>query len=358
MLQNLFTNKNRLILNKSLRSVLQLLFSLGLGIFLIWWGVKGLSPEQQTEVLTAFKTTSYGWIILSMCLGMLSHVSRAIRSQMLLEPITKRPSFGNSLTALMVGYLGNLAFPRLGEVLRCGTLARYEGIPFEKAFGTVLAERVLDLVMLGLLVLTTLLLESATIGSFFMTNVATPFQEKLSNALPENPILSALILVTGLVIFGALLFWLNRTFKKSALYQKIKGVVTGIWDGLLSVKNVSNLPLFITHTFFIWLMYFAMIYCCFFAMEATQQLSPSVGLVVLTMGTFAIIATQGGIGAYPLIVAAVLVLYQVEYNLGYAFGWVAWTGQTALVLIAGFASLIAIPLINKSSLRETADEGR
>lgn len=334
-------------MKKQLLNIIQFIVFLGLGVFLVWWSLAGFSEEDKAKMLQSFKEADYIWLLLSVTFAVLSHVSRSVRWQMLLEPVTKRPSFGNAFSAVMINYLANLAFPRLGEITRCAITKKYEDIPVDKAFGTVITERVIDLLILATLCPIVILTQFDVLGGYFNEKVGQPLLEKINNLITTaNWTLYIILGIIGLVLVGVI-WWLSKNFRQTFLYQKIANFVKGLWDGVQSVRKVKNIPLFIGHSLFIWLMYFAMIYSCFFTTEATTNLGPEVGLAVLVFGTFGIIATQGGIGAYQLIVAGALTLYGVQYELGYAFSWIAWTTQTLLVLVGGLVALAALPIINR-----------
>ncbi len=332
-------------MNDKLKNALKYAFFLGLGIFLVWWPLHNFSDEAKTKMIAALKEAEYIWLVFSVLFALASHVSRAMRWQMMLEPVDKRPTFANSFLAIMIAYLANLAFPRLGEVTRCGLIRQYEGVAFDKAFGTVITERVIDVIMLFSLTALVVLTQLPILGSFFMEKVFTPLLAKFS-FITNAGIYAYLFGFIALIVLAEVLWLIRKYGKQSPIYAKIVGLLKGVWDGIISVKDVRSVPIFIAHSLFIWFMYFCMIAVCFKTTDFTSDLGFSVSLAILCFGSFAIIATQGGIGAYPLIVAAILGLYGVEYELGFAFGWIVWTNQTLMILVVGFISLILLPRIN------------
>lgn len=327
---------------------------LGLGIFLVWWAVKDFSAEDKANIFEAFRRANYWWLLPSGIFAIASHLSRAMRWQMMIAPIAHKPRTANAFLAVMIGYLANLAFPRLGEVTRCGVLNRYENIALDKLFGTVITERIIDLIVLLFLTAVVVLTQLNILGSFFATEILTPLQTKITG-LFEGSFLVNLLVIALIGIGFALLFYFMKNWRESLFYQKIKGFMAGIWKGVQSIRQMNNLPLFLGHTVFIWLMYFAMTYICFFVVTETSTLPPKAGLSVMVMGGFAMIATQGGIGAYQLIVAAILTLYSVEYSTAYAFAWIMWTAQTVLLLLFGVLSLAAVPIVNAPKVQETGE---
>lgn len=323
----------------------------GLGILLVWWSLKDFSAEDRVNIVQAMRNADYRWIFLALCMSVFAHISRAMRWQQMIAPMSTPPSVANSFMAVMVGYLSNLALPRLGEFARCGIVARYSEVTAQQAIGTVITERAIDMVMLILVMLLTLFLEADVIGGYFNANVMEPLKAKYSNTFSENNI----YLYVSIFLFGLLAFllgrYLLRYFRQSKLWHHLTGIVWGMWQGVISVRKVRNLPLFIGHSIFIWIMYFITTYVCFFSTEATRHLGIGAALATLSMGSVGFIATQGGIGAYQLVVTGVLVLYAVEKEMAYAFSWLAWSAQTIVVLVLGGLSMVMLPIVNGKAIR-------
>jgi uncharacterized protein (TIRG00374 family) len=309
---------------------------LGLGLFLVWWFIQGLSEDDKVDILDALGRADYTWVWISTVAAILSHASRAYRWKYTLEPLGYKPDFGNSFFAVMVGYLINLAVPRLGEISRCGVMNRYEKIPFEKLLGTVIAERVADLIIL---------LTTTTIVVFLQYEVIQEiFNDMLSNLLGKvssGAILGILgvLFVAGI---GALIF-IYRIKSENKVLQTIQGLLKGIVDGVLSIVTMRQKWAFIFHTIFIWLMYVVMFYLCFFSLPETSDVPFAGVLTGFVLGGITIAVTNGGIGAYPLAIQAILVLYNVDENVAGAFGWIVWTAQTILILSIGALSFALIP---------------
>jgi len=334
-------------LKANLLKALQFALFLGLGIFLVWRSLNGLTPDAKQNIVKTFSQGNYAWLILAGVFAVLSNISRAIRWQMLIEPVAKRPGLVNTFLSVMIGYLANLAFFRMGEVARCGTLSRYEGIPPAVAFGTVIAERIIDLLSLVILVLLLIVTQFKVIGGYFNEKIGQPFWLKITN-LTNNPQLLVLLLV-GLVVGLLVLRFMSKQFGQTAFYQKTVGFGNTTLSGIQSVRQVKNMPIFIAHSIFIWLMYLMMNYVCFFTTSVTSHLSIGVALATLVFGTFGMIATQGGVGAYQLIVAGLLTIYGIQYDLGYGFSWIIWGMQTIMMLLGGFVSLIVLPIYNRTN---------
>lgn len=327
-------------------SAAKILFFLGLGIALIFLFVNKLSEEDKDKIINAVLNADYSWILASMIFGTLAHISRAMRWKQLLEPLDYKPKLSNTFFAVMIMYFANLAVPRLGEVSRCAILKRYEGIPVEKSFGTVVAERAIDLIFLALIFLLTLIfqwdlfMETLEVVKNLGTNTPGENQEK-SIVLPLLAIIAA--------IAGGVLFLFRKNARIKLIYGKILNLILGFVSGLKSAIKVKNPLLFIGHSIFIWLMYILMVYICFFSLPATAELPFHVCMMLLIFGSLGIIIVPGGIGIYPAIISAVLGLYAIDEPTGYAFGWIVWIGQTVLLIVWGLISFTLLPIVNKRS---------
>ena len=316
---------------------LKITIPLGLGVFLIWMVYKDLTPKDIADITSAFAETNYWFIVLSACFGILSHASRAWRWRYPLKELGYTPHFFNSFYTVMIGYFANMGIPRSGELMRCGLMAKYEDIPFNKLVGTVIAERVADLLILI---------------SFILLTVFLQF-EKLSNYLIENGIMEKfspqkLLMFGAIVVIGGLLGLVVLKRSKNAIILKISGFLQGIFEGLKTIFTMKDKWLFIGHTLFIWFMYFVMFYVTFFSLPSIQNVPLSGIFTAFVIGGISITVTNGGIGAYPLGIASVLLLYGIAESTGYAFGWAVWTGQTIMLVLAGLASAVLLPRFNKS----------
>ncbi len=326
------------------KSILKIAFFLGLGVFFIWIFFRGLTAAQKQEIYQTFLGAHYRWIFLSVFFGLLSHASRTIRWIMLLEPMGKRPRFFNTFLALMIAYFANLAVPRLGEISRCGILQRYEKIPFQKSFGTVVTERALDLLTFFIIFFISILWQWKRFALIKKTMVFQQFIAKY-HSLTQSGWLQwvLLLLLVGIIIF---LYRIRKRWQKFSLYQKILNVVEGFVEGLKSLAKIKRPVWFIFHTIFIWTMYWMMTWVVFLSLPETARLGVDVGLLVLAFGTIGIILVQGGIGIYPLLVAEILMIFGIPKTTGYAMGWLLWSGQTLMIIAAGITALILLPVLN------------
>ena len=241
-------------------SALRLALFLGLGVFLVWWAIKGFSEEDKRQMLNSLVGVKYGWLVLSMILSVLSNISRAMRWQLMLEPITVRPGLLNSYFSVMVGYLVNLAIPRLGEVSRCTAISKYEKIPFTTAFGTVVTERVIDLLMLLILVVLMLLTQFQIIVKPAIDNLFAPAAEKVMGLFSGKTLFVCFALLLAVIGLWRYRKKTERKRKPSPLTNRIRHFLSNMKEGVLSVRKVKSQSLFWAHTVFIWTCYVLMIF--------------------------------------------------------------------------------------------------
>ena len=321
-------------MNKKIKKTSLIILPIALGVFLIWYSIAKLSPSDIQAIKTSFQTANYWWVALSLTFGILSHLSRAYRWQFLLEPLGYKPRFANSVMAVLIAYLLNLFIPRSGEFARAATIKKYDKIPFDKAFGTIVAERVADAIMLLSIIGIAFFLQTDLIGSYL-------FKDK-----PESSIYYKLFIFVILPILGLISY---RFLKKSRnpFIVKIVSFINGLFEGVISILKMKKKWWFIFHTLFIWLMYVLMFYAVTFALPETTNLPFSAIIVGFVVGGLSMALTNGGLGTYPVFVASALVLYNVPNNPALAFGWIMWTAQTVMVIIFGLLSFQLIPIYNK-----------
>ena len=320
-------------MKKRTRTILKTALPLLLGVFLIWYSIGGSTPAERTELWQSISNVNPYWTALSVVLGVLSHLSRAYRWKYLLEPLGYRPGLGISFMAVMAGYLANLGIPRSGEVLRAGILSSYRNLPFEKVFGTIISERVIDVCMLLLSVGLAAIFQSDNLISYFSENNINPF--------------FGLLVMLGLLALGLLFLKIIRRSANPFL-MKIHGFAIGLLNGMKSVLHLKHKKAFLFHTLFIWALYILMFYVLKFAIPETSTLDFGVMLLAFVVGSFAISLTNGGIGIYPLAIAAILGGFGVDQQAGEAFGWVVWGSQTIMNIILGGLSLIFMPILRKT----------
>ncbi|MFT4023956.1 MAG: lysylphosphatidylglycerol synthase transmembrane domain-containing protein [Flavihumibacter sp.] len=330
-------------MNKKLSSWLQTLFFLGLAIFLVWWSIGKISAAEWQQMKAALLRTNY-WLLLPVAIALLlSHYSRAMRWKILMEPLGYRPGNMNTYLAVLIGYFANLMVPRLGEVLKCTLLARYEKVPADKLIGTIVAERAFDLICLMLVFAITIFSQIDIIGTF-----TVGLLKSMVSGNGRGPNYGRLALLLGgllLLLLGAVL--LLRKFAQYPAILKIKKIVRGIWEGLTSVRYVKKKGWFFFHSAAIWFLYLASIRLGFYAMSDTQSFGWLPSFSVLSLGSVGMIVTQGGIGAYPILVQETLALYGLDANVGRAFGWLLWLAQSLLIVVAGGLAFLLLPIVNR-----------
>lgn len=342
-------------MNKHLKNIIQLLFFLGLGVFFIWLSIKDLTAEDiaiiKESASQVNNPVSWTFLCLSILSGAASHFFRALRSVLLIEPMNYKIRKSMSFYAVMVCYLANLALPRLGEVLRCTFLQRYEKVPFQKSLGTIVTERVIDLMIFLITFIIAIFLNTGVLSNLIINKeTGVSLGEWLNNKVASMAGNHTLYLLAGGVVLLIILIYLTRKqLKKIPFMAKVKNVLVGIWQGLISIKDVRHPVLFIIYTLLIWVFYFFGTYSCFFAFDFLSNLGFVPAFSCLVFGAIGFMIAQGGLGAYPLIIAGTLVLYGVDYNAGLAAGWIGWSAQTLMVIVFGFASLILASFAGQKS---------
>ena len=315
-------------MNSRTKKIIKIIIPLLFGGGLIWYLFTIIPPK---TLLEYFKNANYWWISLGLFFGILSHLSRAYRWKFMLEPMGYTPRFINSALAVLIGYFVNLAIPRAGEVSRASVIANYENIPFEKGFGTIVAERIADLIMMFLIIGVTLLIQF----DFILQLV----KEKL------DPV--KIIIGLAVCLIGGFFFYKYVRKSTKGLGLKIKKFIKSLVEGVTSIFRMKNKWPFIFHTVFIWAMYVLMFWATIPAIDGLQV--PFGGILVgFIAGGFSIAATNGGIGLYPLAVAGAFTLFGVPEEPSTAFGSVMWAAQTAMVILFGGLSFLLLPICNKA----------
>ena len=314
-------------MNSICKKILKTTLPLLLGGVLVWYSLAGMDQE---KMITHLRTANYGWIFLGLFFGVLSHLSRAYRWKFMLAPMGYKPKFTNSVLAVLIGYFVNLAIPRAGEVSRATVMVNYENIPFQKGFGTIVAERIADMIMMFLIIGITLFFQF----DYILALVSENF----------DPIKIGFLL---LGIIGATIVFTSFVKKaKQGFLLKIKNFILSLVEGVTSILKMEKKWNFIFHTFFIWTMYVAMFWA---TIPAIQGLEVPVGgiLVGFIAGGFSIAATNGGIGSYPLAVTGAFLLFNVPESPSEAFGWIMWSAQTLMIIVFGGLAFLVLPIYNK-----------
>ena len=321
---------------------------MALGLF--WYVYKDLDV---TSSIVKLKGANYSWIVLSIALSIISHLTRAFRWNILLKPAGHTPTLSRTFWAVMVGYLANLVVPRMGEVTRCGILKKTNEVPMTVSIGTVVAERVIDFFTLIVLVILGFIIEFERLNEFL-----TGFVYEKAALVGDN--LFSLYIIAGiglalLLIVFLLLRIFRKKIQKHPLFLKIRSFSKELVLGITSIRRIDQKVAFWLSTLVIWLMYFLMSYVVIFALESTSSLGLGAGIALLIMGGLGMAApVQGGIGTFHALVAAVLVLYGINEADGQVFAFLLHTSQTITVIFVGSISLVISLVIRKK--RNTATE--
>lgn len=324
---------------------IKFLIFFSISAFLFWLIYRGQDTSEIFEILK--NQVNYFWILASLTFGLLSHISRTLRWNMLIESLGKKPRFANTFLAVMVGYFANLALPRMGEISRCGVISKYEDVSFSKLIGTVVLERALDIVMLLIFLLLTMVSQFDVLADFMSRNPQV--SSKLSSVFASSATLYVLL---GVIVLS---YIFRKKFKHTVFYKKIMFTLGNFMDGFRAIRKLDNKLYFVLHTIFIWLMYYMMTYICFFSFGFTSNLPALAGLTVFVMGSFGMVApVQGGIGAWHFMVIGTLLIYlpntpDVE-KLSKSFALVVHGSQTAMIIILGALSVIALPFVNRKKV--------
>ncbi len=328
-------------MTKKLKNIFKIIIFFSVGIAIFWW----VSKDQDWNALKdALANADYTWILASLVLGILSHISRAARWNLLIKPLGYKPKLINSFFSVMIMYLSNLAIPRSGEVVRCGVLGKTENIPFTKLLGTVFIERIIDFLMLFIFLAIVLLTQMDVLFKLITNN--PDIKNNLDKLVSSTPTLIGIGLFFILIVI--LLYVYRSKIKQTKIYAKVENIVSHFADGIKSVFKMEKKLEFIAHSIFIWVMYFTMIYIVFWSFDFTEHLSLLTGLTVFVMSAFGMVApSPGGMGTWHFMVIESLFVYGVSKADAYAFAIAAHGSITVMMIIIGVASIILLPIVNK-----------
>lgn len=303
------------------------------------------------DLLVVFRKADYTWLFVSGLFATAAHLSRAYRWKMLLQPLGYSPNLFKMFLAVMVGYFANLLLPRMGEVTRCGMLNRMDGVQVNAAFGTVVAERIFDVLMLLIVFFLTFLLEFSRLSHFFIEFLSAKFIAFQSLSINSYFILTSLFLLfLALVI---IIYKYRVKLGQFTFLAKVKAFLQGMLDGLLSVRRMKHRGTFVFLTIFIWVMYYGMSYVLFFSLPQTQSLGLMAGLTVLLMGGLGNSApVQGGTGTFHILVGSALAFYGLSQEDGIKLATFMWASQTLLILFLGGASFLISLFIQRKSVKD------
>ena len=303
-----------------------------IGIGLIYYQYTNLTSEQLENIKLYFKNADYKYVFLSLCISLVGYWARAYRWKYSLNHLGYDTKLHNNFFAVGVAYLVNLTIPRSGEVTRAVLLKKYEKVPFDKGFGTIVAERVVDFILFLMFVFVAFILQFNTISDFIFTNIS-----------PSKLILIFVILLILGILF--LLIWFRSNW---VIVGKLKEKFAGLIEGMTSILVMKDRWKYLFFSFFIWFSYLMMFYVCIFAIPETADISFSIVIMGFIFGSVAIGFTNGGIGAFPISIQTVLLLYGINKGAGAALGWIIWTSQTLLTVIIGLLSYLLLHFLNKN----------
>lgn len=349
------------MMSVKLKKTLQFLVFLGIGVTILWLVFRSQNAAYQEQcrldgvpadqcslidkLLHDFSTVHPGWILLVIASFTLSNALRALRWQMLLEPMGYRVRFANSFLTILLGYFANLGFPRMGEVVRAGSLSRYEKIPLERVMGTLVVDRLMDFVCLGLVVGLAFIFEADTLWGFIQQQQGGAAS---SSSFWKSPLMAGIFIA---LLGGALVAWIFRSrIGQSAVVQKIGNLIEGFWDGLRSVFRLRHAGLFLVYSLGIWLMFYLQCWFNLLAFPPTAHLGASAALMVFVFGTLGfVIPAPGGMGSFHALAIAGLALYHIEGSDAFSYANIAFfTIQIFYNIVAGLLSLVLLPVINKT----------
>ena len=316
-----------------LTNIAKIIAPILLGGAILYWMYRGEDFIRLRHVL--LEEMDWTWMLLSFPFGILAQLFRGWRWKQTLEPIDEHPRTSTSIYAIFLSYAVSLIIPRLGEFTRCGVLKRYDGCSFSKALGTVVTERAIDTLLMGTVAGLTLLFQLSVFGTFF-TQTGTSLDTILERFSLTGYLVTAVCAI-------AILILLHILFQSLNIYSKVKATASGIWQGVISLKDVKNLPLFIFFTLGIWVSYFLHYYLTFFCFEGTSHLGLACALVTFVVGSIAVIVpTPNGAGPWHFAVKTMLILYGVVDEYALYFVLIVHTVQTMLVVVLGIYAWAAL----------------
>ncbi|MBR1792873.1 MAG: flippase-like domain-containing protein [Bacteroidales bacterium] len=338
-------------MKKKAGDILKLVIFLGIGIFFIYWFLLKLDGEQKAAILESFREANYIWVIAAMVVSLLSHWVRALRWRLLYEPMGLFPSQNNTFGSVVVAYMANLAFPRLGEVARCATMRTSEQIPLEKSLGTVVTERVIDVLMFGIVILLGMLIMYSDIKDWLYDSLIEKYE-----SLPSIPLLVAVVIGgVVLLIIAYKLLW--KRLLHILFFRKIDDLVRSCITGVSSILHLGghNTWLFIGYSFAIYLLYILGGLLIIQAFEESAGLGLKAAFAIYLFGSVGMVFSQGGLGVYPVLVQWALSLYAVPLTTGTAAGWMLWGSQQVVVIVVGFAYLIYFAMAKRRQHKLPSD---
>ena len=320
-------------MKKQIRKWLTVLIPLLIGIGIIYYQYTTLTAEEIDKIKISFEKANYYFILLSLVIACLGYWSRAYRWKFALNHLGYETKFSNNFFTVCVSYLVNLTVPRSGEISRAALLKKYEDVPFDKAFGTIVAERIVDLLIFFL---------------FVLIGFVSQFDKIYLFLLNENVSFQSLILTAIVGVFLFFVFILIWIYAEWQIILKLKKKLSGLVEGITTVYKMKDKWNYIFHSFFIWFSYLMMFYVAVFALPETSEINFDIVIMGFIFGSLAVGFSNGGLGAYPFSIALIFSLYGITNDVGTAFGWLVWTSQTILTILLGLISYVLLPVLNRN----------
>ena len=320
-------------MKKQIGKWLTVIIPLLIGIGIIYYQYTTLTAEEIGKIKISFEKANYYFIILSLVIACLGYWSRAYRWKFSLNHLGYETKFSNNFFTVCVSYLVNLTVPRSGEISRAALLKKYENVPFDKAFGTIVAERIVDLLIFFL---------------FVFIGFVSQFDKIYQFLLSENVSFQSLIITAIVGVFLFFVFILIWIYAEWQIILKLKKKLSGLVEGITTVYKMKDKWKYIFHSFFIWFSYLMMFYVAVFALPETSEINFDIVIMGFIFGSLAVGFSNGGLGAYPFSIALIFSLYGITKDVGTAFGWLVWTSQTILTIILGLISYILLPVFNRN----------
>jgi len=319
-------------LKAKISKLLSIVLPLFLGIFLIYYSYNQFSEKDIEEIKKHFKNANYYYLNFSIFIAFLGSASRAYRWKYALDHMGYKTSFANNFMAVSIGYLMNMTVPRSGEISRALVLKKYNNVPFDKGFGSIIGERIVDTIILFGLIIVAFFVQYDVLKTFVLDKV--PIQNLI------------LLLVIGFVFFIA--FILIYFYSKLKFILKLKEKIAGLKEGILSILHMKKKWSYLGHTIFIWFSYIYMFYIGLLVISETSVLTLGAVITSFIVGSVAIAFTNSGFGSYPFLMAKILLFYHISETAGSAFGWIIWTSQMLLLVFLGALSFLLLPILNRS----------
>jgi len=319
-------------LKKLITKWLTILIPLFIGIGIIYYQYTTLKPDEIEKIKISFRKANYYYILLSLAIACVGYWSRAYRWKFALNHLGYHTKFHNDFFTVCVSYLVNLTVPRSGEISRAALLKKYEDVPFDKAFGTIVAERIVDLLIFFL---------------FVFIGFISQFDEIYTFLVSKNVSLQLLIYYGIAAIILGIIFLLIWIYAEWPIILKLKKKLSGLIEGMMTIVKMKSKWKYIFHSFFIWITYLTMFYVAIFALPETSEISFDVVVMGFIFGSLAVGFSNGGLGAYPFSIALIFSLYGISNDIGTAFGWLVWTSQTILAILLGLISYVLLPVFNR-----------